>query len=145
MDSNGGIMYETLDAFSFFGNSEPEPDPDPAESYAVFRNQITSTADLSVDIPVADYFSLDDVTTAVAAETPRCEVEESNSFPTVDRANGGGNASELAWFRGGSRFKSPMIQLHKGKIFLLEETDVFIFGVFNVILDVIRSDAIGIV
>lgn len=110
MESNGGIVYETLDALPFFTIS----DPDSSESYAVFRNQITESADFSADIPVADYFSLD----AAAAETPRREVEGSPSLPSADRANGGeNNASELAWFRAGSRFKSPMLQLHKGEFF----------------------------
>ncbi|ONK79222.1 uncharacterized protein A4U43_C01F4170 [Asparagus officinalis] len=105
MESNGSILYETLDSFSFFSN----PDPTPSESHAVFRNQITSSADLSADIPVADYFSLD-----VAAESPPRDAEESPPLPSVDdQANGESKVSELAWFRSGSKFKSPMIQLHK--------------------------------
>lgn len=107
MEEGAGFLYETLD--SPFFSAGPHSAPDPTESYAVFRNQITSPADSFADIPVADYFSLD-----VAADNPRRE--ETPPPPPAFRAPEGNQALEMAWFRAGSRFKSPMLQLHKGTV-----------------------------
>ncbi|KAG1346779.1 terminal nucleotidyltransferase 4A [Cocos nucifera] len=104
MEEGAGFLYETLDT-PFF-SADPDSVPDLTESYDVFRNQITSPADSFADIPVADYFSLD-----VAADNPRWE--ETPPPPPASRAPEGNQALEVAWFRAGSRFKSPMLQLHK--------------------------------
>lgn len=107
MEGSAGFLYETL--VPFFSD-DPDSAADPTESYAVFRNQITSPADSLADFPATDYFSLD-----VAADRQRRE-----EFPPPQRTPGccaaeGNRALEMAWFRAGSRFKSPMLQLHKGK------------------------------
>ncbi|XP_019706880.1 uncharacterized protein [Elaeis guineensis] len=104
MEGSAGFLYETLDPFF---SADPDP-ADTTESYAVFRNQITSPADSFADFPATDYFSLD-----VAADGP-CRKES----PAPQRTPGshapeGNRALEQAWFRAGSRFKSPMLQLHK--------------------------------
>lgn len=92
---------------------------DATATYAVFRNEITAAGDPLVDIPAADFFSLD-VSGAVRAEPaspssaaarPAAAATPSSSLaPTEQPAQG----SERAWFRGGRRFRSPMLQLHKG-------------------------------
>ncbi|XP_008798250.2 terminal nucleotidyltransferase 4B isoform X2 [Phoenix dactylifera] len=105
MEESAGFLYETLDPFF---SADPDPASDPTESYAVFRNQITSPADSFADIPAADYFSLD-----VAADSPRRDKTPPSQRTPGSRSLEGNRALELAWFRSGSRFKSPMLQLHK--------------------------------
>ncbi|XP_038981453.1 terminal nucleotidyltransferase 4B-like isoform X2 [Phoenix dactylifera] len=104
MQGSAGFLYETLDT-PFF-SADPDSAPDNTESYAVYRNQITSPADSFADVPAADYFSLD-----VAADNRRRE--ETPPPPPASRASDRNRALEMAWFRAGSRFKSPMFQLHK--------------------------------
>ncbi|XP_020704686.1 terminal nucleotidyltransferase 4A isoform X1 [Dendrobium catenatum] len=104
-------IYETLDPLGF----SEEHDPDATGSYAVFRSEVTASADLIVDIPVSDYFSLD-----VSGDSPQCELDESLPLQSVSTAAAPGSpeaacpvTSESTWFRAGSRFRSPMLQLHK--------------------------------
>ncbi|KAH0468145.1 hypothetical protein IEQ34_003178 [Dendrobium chrysotoxum] len=104
-------VYETLDPLGFSG----EHDPDATGSYAVFRSEVTASADLIVDIPVSDYFSLD-----VSGDSPPCVLDESLPLQSVSTAAAPGSpeaacpvTSESTWFRAGSRFRSPMLQLHK--------------------------------
>ncbi|OVA14928.1 PAP/25A-associated [Macleaya cordata] len=114
-----GFLYETLGNLSASTitstdsyNSEPPP-----ESYSVFRNQISSTSPNcpSPSTTAQDYFSLDvnsdDEDDVSASRKP------SNASPspsTVSTPIPSTNPTlERGWFRANSRFKSPMIQLHK--------------------------------
>ncbi|KAL0925699.1 hypothetical protein M5K25_004065 [Dendrobium thyrsiflorum] len=104
-------IYETLDPLGFSG----EHDPDATGSYAVYRSEVTASADLIVDIPVSDYFSLD-----VSGDSPQCVLDESLPLQSVSTAAAPGSpeaacpvTSESTWFRAGSQFRSPMLQLHK--------------------------------
>ncbi|KAF8675747.1 hypothetical protein HU200_047231 [Digitaria exilis] len=94
---------------------------DGTATYAVFRNEITAAGDALRDIPAADFFSLD-----VSASAPVEDVAEPDSplapvpaaavaTPSSSRAaeEQPARGSERAWFRGGRRFRSPMLQLHK--------------------------------
>ncbi|WOL14536.1 non-canonical poly(A) RNA polymerase PAPD5 isoform X1 [Canna indica] len=103
MEESGSFLYDTFGSLVF----SAEYDPEPAESYAVFRNHITSSADCFAEIPVIDYLSLDVDT---ASELP--EPLEATLQPSAPRTVDGAQASELVWFAG-SRFRSPMLQLHK--------------------------------
>ncbi|CAM0882063.1 unnamed protein product [Alopecurus aequalis] len=89
-----------------------------AATYAVFRNEITAAGDALVDIPATDFFSLD-VSAAVKAEQaspssvaarPTGAATPSSSLAPAEQPAQG---SERAWFQGGRRFRSPMLQLHK--------------------------------
>ncbi|KAL6615775.1 hypothetical protein ACP70R_038045 [Stipagrostis hirtigluma subsp. patula] len=97
-----------------------EAEEDASTTYAVFRNEITAAGDALADIPAADFFSLD-VSASAAAEaepdspsasapTAAQAVTPSSSRATEEQPALG---SERAWFRGGRRFRSPMLQLHK--------------------------------
>uniref|UniRef100_A0A0D3FZV1 polynucleotide adenylyltransferase n=1 Tax=Oryza barthii TaxID=65489 RepID=A0A0D3FZV1_9ORYZ len=91
---------------------------DATATYSVFRNEITAAGDALVDIPAADFFSLD-VSAAVEDEpaTPRAlspqPAPEATLSGSLAPAEQPAQGSERAWFRGGRRFRSPMLQLHK--------------------------------
>ena len=137
--SAGACLYNTLPGLTLdfspeeaLDTAESQSSPYPAAiaaaaaeeenatpTYAVFRNEITADGDPLVDIPAADFFSLD-VSAAVKAEPaspssvaarPTGSATPSSSLAPADRPAQG---SERAWFRGGRRFRSPMLQLHKG-------------------------------
>lgn len=110
MEESEGFLYDTFGTLGF----TVESDPDPAQSYEVFRNHVTSSADSFAEIPATDYFSLDVATASPSADELPGPLETPPPS-SVPRGGDGGRASELAWFRSGSRFKSPMLQLHKGK------------------------------
>ena len=111
--------------------AEPRPAPaaagqdgdDATATYAVFRNEITAAGDALVDIPAADFFSLD-VSASASVEAERASPQAPASAaaaatPSSSRAaeEQPAQGSERAWFRGGRRFRSPMLQLHKGEDF----------------------------
>lgn len=98
-----------------------EDEGDAAATYAVFRNEITADGDPLKDIPAADFFSLD-VSACVEDEpgSPQTPAPASvvEATPSGSRAadERPAQGSERAWFRGGRRFRSPMLQLHKGTL-----------------------------
>lgn len=103
-----------------------QDEDDATATYAVFRNEITEAGDVLADIPAADFFSLD-VSTSASVE-PEPEPEPPSPAPTAAAATPSisraledqpPQGSERAWFRGGRRFRSPMLQLHKGEGFVL--------------------------
>ncbi|KAK6157395.1 hypothetical protein DH2020_011643 [Rehmannia glutinosa] len=114
------ILYETLSPLDATAAATPPPPPSTASSspelepYVVFRNEISlSTVQCPSPETVApDYFSLD-VNEAEDRETlnlvtplpPREPAE--TSTPAAERT------LEGSWFRANSRFKSPMLRLHK--------------------------------
>ncbi|KAF7048243.1 hypothetical protein CFC21_057033 [Triticum aestivum] len=113
---------EDLDAPEPLSSSYPAAaaaaEEDATATYAVFRNEITAAGDPLVDIPAADFFSLDvsggvraepASPSSVAARPAAAATPSSSLAPTEQPAQG----SERAWFRGGRRFRSPMLQLHK--------------------------------
>ncbi|TVU35597.1 hypothetical protein EJB05_17495, partial [Eragrostis curvula] len=106
------------DAAEPLAASRREDDGDATATYAVFRNEITAAGDPIKDIPAADFFSLD-VSTSVEAEpdSPHTPAPDSAvaATPSGSRAaeEQPAQGSERAWFRGGRRFRSPMLQLHK--------------------------------
>lgn len=110
MGESVGFLYDTVCSLAY----SPEVDPHPTESYSVFRNNITSSAGSFSEIAATDYLSLDPIST-VELPAPLGTLP-SASVPAPISADHG-RASELAWFRAGCRFKSPMLQLHKGKKF----------------------------
>jgi non-canonical poly(A) RNA polymerase PAPD5/7 len=101
----------------------PAAEEDATSTYAVFRNEITAAGDPLKDIPAADFFSLN-VSESVEAEpgSPRTPAPGSAvaATPASSRAaeEQPVQGSERAWFRGGRRFRSPMLQLHKGENFI---------------------------
>lgn len=114
--------------------SEPRPtaaaaagqdEDDATSTYAVFRNEITAAGDALADIPAADFFSLDfSASASVEAEveppSPRTPaLAAPAATPSSSRAmeEQPAQGSERAWFRGGRRFRSPMLQLHQGEDF----------------------------
>ncbi|KAL5989459.1 hypothetical protein ACLOJK_010351 [Asimina triloba] len=118
MDSPS-FLYETLAPLSTSADS----DTDSAEPYSVFRNHISTPSSIPHHAAAPDYFSLESGQDSFASPEPAPlpqppEPGPSSSFqenPSLERA----------WFRSDCRFKSPMLQLHKGKMFfpLLRITD----------------------
>lgn len=107
---SSGVVYETLDSLSPF-------EGDSSEQYAVFRRQITSQKGSAACAPATDYFSLDPSVDGVDSG-PDERPEESPSSLFVSRtAEEKIITPELGWFRAGSRFRSPMVQLHKGSYY----------------------------
>ncbi|CAA7402530.1 unnamed protein product [Spirodela intermedia] len=103
---SSGVVYETLDYLSPF-------DGDSSQQYAVFRSEITSLKGSAACDPATDYFSLDPSVDGVDSGSDE-RPEESPSVQFVSRTAEEENiAPELGWFRAGSRFRSPMVQLHK--------------------------------
>ncbi|CAO1948013.1 unnamed protein product [Urochloa humidicola] len=112
---------EDLDDGAEPAAGQAEDDDDPTATYAVFRNEITAAGDALVDIPAADFFSLDVPASAFVeaeaepaspqAPTPAAAAATPSSSRAAEEQPAQG--SERAWFRGGRRFRSPMLQLHK--------------------------------
>lgn len=117
-----GFLYETLPALSH-PTPNQSPLPDDLEPYSVFRNEVTlSTPQCApVDTAAPDFFSLDvgadeaepnwaSLSRTLAAEptTPLHQYEPTTPVLEVEPK------LESGWFRGHSKFKSPMLQLHKG-------------------------------
>ncbi|KAK6134570.1 hypothetical protein DH2020_031690 [Rehmannia glutinosa] len=114
------ILYETLSPLDATATATPPPPPSTASSsselepYVVFRNEISlSTVQCPSPESVApDYFSLDvneaedRETSILATPLPPREPAET-STPAAERT------LEGSWFRANSRFKSPMLRLHK--------------------------------
>lgn len=107
------VLYETLSALSGPTSGQSSPS-DNLEPYSVFRNEIslTNLRCTSPESAAPDFFSLDVnadgldpvlVSSARPREAePRTPVREAE--PRL----------ESGWFRGNTKFKSPMVQLHKG-------------------------------
>ena len=104
-----------------------QDEDDATATYAVFRNEITAAGDALAHIPAADFFSLD-VSAPASVEvepepaSPRAPAPAAAAAtPSSSRAleDQPAQGSERAWFRGGRRFRSPMLQLHKGEGFSL--------------------------
>ncbi|KAF0917400.1 hypothetical protein E2562_017852 [Oryza meyeriana var. granulata] len=91
---------------------------DATATYSVFRNEITAAGDALKDIPAAEFFSLEvsagvedePATPPALSPRPAPEATPSGSLAPAEQPAQG---SERAWFRGGRRFRSPMLQLHK--------------------------------
>ncbi|KAL4273071.1 hypothetical protein GQ457_13G003480 [Hibiscus cannabinus] len=114
------ILYETitLDPISLPSSPVAESPPSnhsPFEPYTVFRNEISVSAEnpVSVDSAAADYFSLDvnEPDEPVLVQTPvsAWDDPEPKTPATVDEPR----LENKWWFGGNSKFKSPMLQLHK--------------------------------
>lgn len=102
-------VYDTLDPLVF----SSEHDLDVSGSYSVYRSEVTTSANLAAYTPVSEYFSLD-----VSADSTCCDLDESPALPSPVSAPCSPEATrpaanESAWFRPGSLFRSPMLQLHK--------------------------------
>ncbi|KAE8681080.1 Nucleotidyltransferase family protein isoform 3 [Hibiscus syriacus] len=111
------ILYETLtlDPISLPSSPAAESPPSsrsPFDPYTVFRNEISLSAEnpVSVDSDAPDYFSLD-VNEPVIIQTPvsAWDKAEPKTPATVDEPR----LENKWWFGGNSKFKSPMLQLHK--------------------------------
>ncbi|XVF04205.1 hypothetical protein REPUB_Repub05bG0062200 [Reevesia pubescens] len=112
------ILYETLTPISLPSSPAAESPPSnqpPPEPYTVFRNEISLSAEnpISVDSAAPDYFSLDVNEPAepvpAQAPVPAWDEPEPKTPGVVDEPR----LENKWWFRGNSRFKSPMLQLHK--------------------------------
>lgn len=115
MEESQNILYEALSPLSVSPTSDDtlwqSPPPDELDPYTVFRNEISLT-DLhcaSKESPAQDFFSL------AVNESGVDDVEEVEpKAPPIKSAE---PRMENSWFKGNSRFKSPMLQLHKGENF----------------------------
>ena len=116
MEESHNILYEALSPLRGSQASDDptlrqSPPPDELDHYTVFRNEISLT-DLhcaAEESPAQDFFSLD------VNESGVDDVEEVE--PKTPPAKSAEPRMENRWFKGNSRFKSPMLQLHKGDKF----------------------------
>lgn len=101
METAESILYETL---------SPLASAESNNSYVVLRNEIPLSAiQSSLDgTPAPDYFSLD-----VVGEDDKATSIPSALSPAATPVKEPVRTLEGNWFRGNSRFKSPMLQLHK--------------------------------
>ncbi|KAL6205723.1 hypothetical protein ACLB2K_022976 [Fragaria x ananassa] len=104
------IIYETLPPLSLSTpDQSPTPPSDHLEPYSVFRNKITisSLRSTSPDTAAPNFISLDvaadEAEPKSAWDSPAPEPKTPALEPKL----------ESGWFRGRSKFKSPMLQLHK--------------------------------
>ncbi|ESR65122.1 hypothetical protein CICLE_v10008024mg [Citrus x clementina] len=112
MEESHNILYEALSPLRGSPASDDptlrqSPPPDELDPYTVFRNEISLT-DLhcaAEESPAQDFFSLD------VNESGVDDVEEVE--PKTPPAKSAEPRMENRWFKGNSRFKSPMLQLHK--------------------------------
>lgn len=112
------ILYETLSPLDANATTADTPPPPPTSSssefepYIVLRNHI-SLSNVQCPSPESvapDYFSLEvndagDKETSILRTPPQAA---ETSTPAAERTLEGN------WFRANSRFKSPMLRLHKG-------------------------------
>ncbi|CAN1762017.1 Terminal nucleotidyltransferase 4B [Linum perenne] len=121
-------LYETL-AVLPLSSSAPaslsvanqSPDPQSPEPYTVFRNEISLSSVPSTDLEessAADFVSLDvgdDDQVEEDLRTPNGDAELKRPIftRTADSVLDIDPMLESGWFRGNSKFKSPMLQLHK--------------------------------
>ncbi|XVF78420.1 hypothetical protein PTKIN_Ptkin14bG0131100 [Pterospermum kingtungense] len=114
------ILYETLTLNPISLPSSPvaestPPNEPPLEPYTVFRNEISLSVEknISVESAAPDFFSLDvnepAELVAVPALVSTWDEPEPKTPGIVDELR----LENKWWFRGNSRFKSPMLQLHK--------------------------------
>ena len=84
---------------------------DDSDEYVVFRNEISLfTNDVAAPEAAApDFFSLN------VDDSPDMVIRTTTS-PVVEREAGPERVLESGWFRPSCRFKSPMLQLHKGNL-----------------------------
>lgn len=110
------FVYDTLSPLALSAANFPSPDN--GESYSVFRNEI------SVDTPqrasptstTVDFFSLDVTSEAhggVSLPEPVAAAPEPKTPTPAPEPK-----LESVWFGGNCKFKSPMLQLHKGNAFV---------------------------
>ncbi|PRQ31304.1 putative polynucleotide adenylyltransferase [Rosa chinensis] len=103
------ILYETLCPLSLSTPDQSPPPSDHLEPYFVFRNEISisSLRSTSADTAAPNFISLDvaadEAEPKSAWESPAAEPKTPVPEPKL----------ESGWFRGRSKFKSPMLQLHK--------------------------------
>ncbi|TYG82237.1 hypothetical protein ES288_D01G071300v1 [Gossypium darwinii] len=114
------VLYETLtlNPISLPSSPTAESPPSnqsPVEPYTVFRNEISLSAEntISMDSAAPDYFSLDvnepDEPVVIRAPVSAWDEPEPKTPAPADEPR----LENKWWFRGNSRFQSPMLQLHK--------------------------------
>ena len=115
------ILYETLSPLSLSDSVQsPVTDSNHLEPYSVYRNEISlSTLECPlVETTTIDFFSLDVATESSQRDSPpaalRTPVVEAEPKTPVRLSE---PKLESGWFRGNCKFKSPMLQLHKGTKF----------------------------
>lgn len=111
------FLYETLIPLSVPASDQSSPSDNP-EPYSVFRNEISLTTlrCTSPDTAAADFLSLDvhsdDMEPVLVSPAPSPSREAVPGTPAREAEP----RLESGWFSGNNKFKSPMLQLHKGMI-----------------------------
>ncbi|KAL5572970.1 hypothetical protein UlMin_022567 [Ulmus minor] len=115
-ETNTTFVYETLTPLSFSA-ADQSSSSDNAEPYSVFRNEISlSTPQCpSPEIAAPDFFSLDvaDDDREPVRASPAPAPAPRPSEPKTPAREEAEPRLESGWFLGNSKFKSPMLQLHK--------------------------------
>lgn len=111
LETPKSILYETLTPFTL------SPTHHVTEPYTVFRNQISLSALQcpSPETAAPDFFSLDvGSDSASERESLSAAATEPKTPALVSEPK-----LESNWFRGNCKFRSPLLQLHKGRFSLL--------------------------
>ncbi|KAK2999417.1 hypothetical protein RJ639_024394, partial [Escallonia herrerae] len=119
--------------------TDQPPPPSSDESYLVLRNQIAlSTPDCpSPETAAPDYFSLD-----VAADVGAKPIDASPWTPPPADVAARVPIRELvrtlegSWFRSNCRFRSPILQLHKGSDLVDEQRSLDMLGSGHLVTDI---------
>lgn len=155
METAETILYETLSPLGLTTTDEPQTTPsqppssppstsDETEPYVVFRNEISlsSIQSSSTETAAPDYFSLDVVDGVQDAIDTPVPIPKSPAAALVKEPEPE-RTIEGNWFRANCRFKSPMLQLHKG-IFLssvLSSNSFFLRFYFALMVIILIGDS----
>ncbi|XP_021649560.2 uncharacterized protein LOC110641964 [Hevea brasiliensis] len=107
-------LYETLTPLSL-PTPNQSPVSDSLQPYSVFRNEISlsSVNFSSIDSAAPDFFSLDVGATSEQEPEPKTPSGAAELTRNSKLQSALEPSLEGSWFRGNSRFRSPMLQLHK--------------------------------
>lgn len=110
------FLYDTVPPLSLSAGTDESPPPQDFDSYVVFRSELTLDAPdaPSPEIPAIGFFSLDvksDFADPILVSTPPAKSAAAEPETPVLEAE---RRLETGWFRENSKYKSPMLQLHKG-------------------------------
>ncbi|EXB51373.1 PAP-associated domain-containing protein 5 [Morus notabilis] len=112
-ETSQNFLYETLSPLAL-SSANQSPPPDDLEPFTVFRNEISlsSLPSASPATTTQDFFSLD-VGADGSDSVPASPAPPRQAAEPKTPAREAEPRLESGWFRGNSKFKSPMLQLHK--------------------------------
>jgi len=113
------FVYDTLSPLALSAAAD-SPSPDHREPYSVFRNEISVNTPqcASPTTATVDFFSLD-VASEASGHDSLPEPLAAAPEPKTPTPAPPEPKLESVWFGGNCKFKSPMLQLHKGSLLII--------------------------